>query len=125
MNAKPIAECPACKASLRITELTCPKCRTRIVTDIETCRYCALPPDLRHFMHVFLATRGNIKEVERQLGISYPTVRKRLDELLMKLGIEEGRRATTPRMSRTGVFEKLRKGEISVEDAVDLLGEGP
>ncbi len=124
LNNRPIANCPACNATLRITELSCPRCKTKITTDLETCRYCGLPDDLRHFMHTFLACRGNIKEVERHLAISYPTVRKRLDELVVRLRIKEEAEHSAPRMSRTDVFEKLRKGEITVEDAVDLLGEG-
>jgi hypothetical protein len=75
------------------------------------------------FLRAFLRARGNIKEVEREQGISYPTVRKRLDDLLAKLGLEGGSGPT--RDHRLEVFERLRKGEITVDDAIDSLGVSP
>jgi hypothetical protein len=116
-----IGRCPVCETALRVTELSCPACRTKIVSDLKTCEFCSLRPDLVIFLHAFLKARGNIKEVERELGISYPTVRKRLDDLLRSLGMEGG---TGPGRDRLEVFERLRKGEISVDDAVDSLGGG-
>jgi hypothetical protein len=116
-----IGRCPVCDAGLRVTELSCPACRTRIVSDLKTCEFCNLNPGLLRFLRAFLRARGNIKEVERDLGISYPTVRRRLDDLLVNLGLESN---GTRRDDRLDVFEKLRKGEISVDDAVDRLG-GP
>jgi hypothetical protein len=115
-----IGKCPLCETALRVTELSCPSCRTKIVSDLRTCDFCNLRPDLLVFLHAFLRARGNIKEVERELGISYPTVRKRLDDLLRNLGMETG--PGPGRDRRLEVFEQLRKGEISVDDAVDSLG---
>jgi hypothetical protein len=117
-----IGQCPVCEGSLRVTELSCPACRTRIVSDLKTCEFCNLSPGLLTFLRSFLRARGNIKEVERELGISYPTVRKRLDDLLGKLALESG--GGSDRDHRLDTFERLRKGEISVDDAVDSLG-GP
>lgn len=117
-----IGQCPVCETRLRVTELSCPKCRTRIVTDLATCEFCNLSPDLLLFLRAFLNSRGNIKEVERELGISYPTVRKRLDDLLVKLGLEGDLDRAYTDDHRLEVFEKLRRGEISVDDAVDSLG---
>ena len=118
-----IGRCPVCESPLRVTELTCPACQTRIASDLGTCNFCSLRPDLLVFLHAFLRSRGNIKEVERELGISYPTVRKRLDALLRSLGMETG--PAPGRDRRLEVFEQLRKGEISVDDAVEWLGSGP
>ncbi len=117
-----IGKCPVCDEALRVTELSCPSCKTKIVSDLRTCQFCNLRPDLLVFLHAFLRARGNIKEVERELGISYPTVRKRLDDLLRSLGMETGPTRGSDR--RLEVFEQLRKGEISVDDAVDSLGSG-
>jgi hypothetical protein len=115
-----IGKCPICDMRLRVTELTCPSCKTRIVTDLETCPFCNLPSDGLAFLWAFLRARGNIKEVEKDLGISYPTVRKRLDELLSSLGLEPG--AEVSPAHRLEIFERLRRGEISVDDAVSELG---
>jgi hypothetical protein len=115
-----IGKCPVCEAGLKVTELSCPSCRSKLITELETCAFCNLSPDLYRFLEVFLKSRGNIKEVEKELGISYPTVRKRLDDLLATLGLETS--ANPSAGKRTEVFEKLRKGEISVDDAVGELG---
>jgi hypothetical protein len=115
-----IGKCPICETSLSVTELTCPSCRTRIVTNLKTCPFCNLNPELQRFLKTFLRARGNIKEVEKELGISYPTVRKRLDDLLLNLGLESGRRS--PDAGRSEVFERLRKGDINVDDAIEALG---
>ena len=115
-----IGKCPICESQLRVTELTCPACSTRIVSDLTTCPFCNLPSEALAFLWAFLKARGNIKEVEKDLGISYPTVRKRLDELLISLGLDSGAEASSSH--RLEVFERLRKGEISVDEAVAALG---
>jgi hypothetical protein len=115
-----IGKCPICEARLKVTELSCPACHSRLITELETCAFCNLSPGLYRFLEIFLKSRGNIKEVEKELGISYPTVRKRLDDLLATLGLEA--RTPQPPGKRSEVFEKLRKGEISVDDAVGELG---
>jgi len=115
-----IGKCPVCETRLRVTELSCPSCRTKIVTDLQTCPFCNLSRDLLVFLKTFLRARGNIKEVERELGISYPTVRKRLEDLLVGLGLEA--QENVERNHKLDVFEKLRRGEMSVEDALRTLG---
>jgi hypothetical protein len=115
-----VGKCPVCDAALRITELSCPSCKTRIVSDLDTCRFCNLSPDLMAFLQAFLRARGNIKEVERGLGISYPTVRKRLDQLLSSLRLEGS--PSPSHDSRLEVFERLRRGEITVDEALESLG---
>lgn len=81
------------------------------------------------FVEVFITARGNIKEVERTLGISYPTVRSRLDGIIEALGykvskeeneLEEQRRAAERRRQ---ILEQLDKGELSAEEAIQLLKE--
>jgi hypothetical protein len=115
-----IGRCPVCEAGLKVTQLSCPSCHSKLITELETCSFCNLGTDLYRFLEIFLKSRGNIKEVEKELGISYPTVRKRLDDLLAALGLES-KPASSPG-KRSEVFEKLRKGEISVDDAVGELG---
>ena len=116
-----VGKCPVCDSPLRVTELSCPACHTRIVSDLQTCEFCNLGADHLRFLRAFLRARGNIKVVERELGISYPTVRRRLDDLLRGLGLEAEGGSRPDR--RLDVFEKLRKGEISVDDAVDSLSD--
>ncbi|MGI6344994.1 MAG: DUF2089 domain-containing protein [Bacillota bacterium] len=114
--------CPICGKKLAVTELTCHYCETKISGDFESCRFCGLTPEQKAFVEVFLRSRGNIKEVERELGISYPTVRSRLDNVLEALGyhVEQAPRPDYSQQ-RKEVLEQLSRGELSAEEAVKLL----
>ena len=83
------------------------------------CDFCALTPDQRHLLRVFLASRGNTKELERYLGVSYPTARARLDDLLGALNIEQS--AADRRARRRDVLRAVAEGTIDVDAAVDEL----
>jgi len=72
-------------------------------------------------LKVFLASRGNMKDLERHLGVSYPTARARFDGLLHKLGIDRPA-APAPNVE---MLESLARGEIDVEEALKLLGGEP
>ena len=72
----------------------------------------------RDVLRVFLASRGNMKELERHLGVSYPTARSRYDSLLAKLGIE---RSAAPAPSRIELMEQVARGEIDVDEAMRRL----
>lgn len=79
-----------------------------------------LPDDLKDFVVIFLRSRGNIREVEKELGISYPTVCKRLDlvnECLAGKPIEKNVR----RLTRNEILEQLEQGQITAKEAADLL----
>ncbi len=118
-DPRKVGICPVCGDRLTITELTCPSCRARVVAELLTCEFCSLEPELLGLLKSFLRARGNFKEVERDLGISYPTIRKRLDDLLAALGLET--RARLSHGDRMEVLDRLERGEISVEEALRLL----
>ncbi|WP_287416240.1 DUF2089 family protein, partial [Oceanithermus sp.] len=71
-------------------------------------------------LRLFVKTRGNLKEMERILGVSYPTVRARFETLLRVLGYEEEAGSDVP-VERARVLEQLEKGEISADEAAELL----
>ena len=81
--------------------------------------FAALSPEDENFLRIFLAARGNIKEVERQLNISYPTVKGRLDALLNRLGL--GSLQAEAKKRRLEIVERLERGEITAQDAIGLL----
>lgn len=87
------------------------------------CKFCYLNQEQREFVETFVRCRGNIKEVERELGVSYPTVRNRLDAVIMALGytVEAEEPDTRVDEGRRKVLESLNKGEISAEDAIKIL----
>ncbi len=80
--------CPICKEPLIISELYCLNCNVKIQGKFDIPNLLILDDDMMTFLKIFLVARGNIKEVERQLNISYPTVKKKLDELINTLGLE-------------------------------------
>lgn len=113
-----VSKCPVCSESMVVTKLHCVKCHTSLEGSFAPCKFCQLAPEQREFVEVFLASRGNIKEVERLLGISYPTVRSRLDAVVESLGYRVERDEDN---SRKQILEALSKGEISSEEAIRLL----
>jgi hypothetical protein len=76
----------------------------------------------REVLRVFLASRGNMKELERHLGVSYPTARARFDALLAKIGIDRPAAAATP-TNRVELMEQVARGEITIDEAMSRLEE--
>ena len=117
---RPPLNCPVCSERLALTRLTCPACRTELSGGFDTCEFCVLSNEDREVLRVFLASRGNMKELERHLGVSYPTARARFDSLLAKIGIE---RPAAPAPSRLELMEQVARGEIDVDEALSRLND--
>jgi len=111
--------CPVCGDRLLVTRLSCGNCSTELSGRFESCDFCDLSPDERQMLKVFLASRGNMKDLERHLGVSYPTARARFDGLLAKLGIDRPA-APSPNLD---TLEALARGEIDVDQALDQMKE--
>ena len=129
-------DCPVCGDTLALTRLSCRSCGTELSGEFEQCEFCALSTDERDLLRVFLASRGNMKDLERHLGVSYPTARARYDGLLAKLGVERTGGDTEPEAEATDagdgavgseppanldMLEKLARGEIDVDEALGKL----
>ena len=119
---KLISNCPVCNGQLKVTHLRCSDCGTELSGEFMANEYARLPEDKLNFLRTFLACRGNLKEVEAALNISYPTVRSRLDQLLDALhlaveGLEEEKRG----IDRQQVLEALERGEMTIEEAESRL----
>ncbi len=119
--------CPVCEGSFYISELTCEDCGSVLSGQFGTSRFNRLDKDQAHFLEVFLRCRGVLNGVERELGISYPTVRSRLDVLLDALGLAptpEDRPNEKPEersKSRQSVLDQLERGEITAQQASEAL----
>ena len=135
MQREVISTCPVCESQLRVTRLHCNTCGTTIEGEFHVGRFADLGRDQMLLLEAFLRSRGNLRELERELGVSYPTVRGRIDELLRALGLAD---AAAPAMqaapsepgidavSRRDVLERLARKEITAEEAAALLrGEQP
>ena len=91
---RPPRECPVCTSQLVVTGCGCPECGTGISGAFRMCSYCGLSDDELEMLRVFLVSRGNMRELEKHLGVSYPTTRQRYADLLAKLGFEDPAAAT-------------------------------
>jgi hypothetical protein len=118
MGYRVISKCPICSAKLKVAKLRCNKCGTVMENDFEFSKFEYLEEEQLNFMEVFLKCRGNIKDVEKELGISYPTVRSKLDEVISALGYTVVKKSV---MSSKEIIDMLEKGEISAEQAVNMI----
>src|SRR5215469_7846572 len=122
-----LGRCPFCGDELHVARLQCPSCQTAIEGRFTLGRFQRLSPDQLGFLEVFIKNRGIIRNVEAELGLSYPTVRNRLDDVIRALGFEvrdEGelsREAGDEPEKRRDVLERLKRGEITAEQAIKLL----
>jgi hypothetical protein len=134
-----ISTCPVCSSELAVTRLHCRSCGTTLEGDFTVGRFGRLGRDQLILLESFLRSRGNLREMERELGISYPTVRSRVEALVRALGF--GPRAETeaddetavesrldPATARQSILERLARHEIDAEDAaaqIRALGRNP
>jgi hypothetical protein len=117
---RPPRDCPVCHHRLDITELGCDECGTGLSGRFRPCEFCGLDDADRETLRVFLASRGNMKELQAHLGVSYPTARARFDDLLGRLGLGGDEAVTPPRPAadqRLATLEALARGDVSVDDA--------
>ncbi len=116
-----IGRCPICHDTLQVTELYCANCDTTLSGHFDVGRFQNLTSEQLAFAEVFIRCEGKITRVESELGLSYPTVRNRLNELIRALGytVHEEPRLTPEERRR--ILDRLASGEISSEEAVELL----
>ncbi len=115
--------CPVCGNELAVVRLECGHCGTAVVGRYRASRFARLTSEQLGFLEAFLRARGNIRRVERELGISYPTVRSRLSALLVALGISAGPEEDDEAMRRRRreILDQLESGALRPEEAARLL----
>lgn len=123
MKREVLGKCPVCGEGLHVTELSCHKCHTHIKGNFTLCRFCKLTNEQKSFAEVFIKNRGNIKEIEKELGISYPTVRGKLEDIIGALGYSP--KLEEIKVDKKEILGRLADGEITSEEALKLLhGKG-
>lgn len=115
-----IGRCPICNHEMDVTKVHCRHCNTTIEGQFSLCKFCKLNDEQKNFVEVFIKNRGNIKEIEKELGISYPTVRNKLENVIEALGYNA---KYTPKVDKKEILAKLSAGEISAEEAIKMLKE--
>lgn len=114
--------CPSCSSPLIVTQLTCTSCGTGVVGKFELSPFFRLSPESLKFLETFVRNRGNVKEMERETGESYWAIRRRLDEVIEEMGIEETL-ADGVSVQRQDILAQLSRGEINVQEATKLLSQ--
>ncbi len=138
MKKSVIGYCPVCQKKLMVKTLRCNECDTEITGDFEMSPFDYLTQEQKDFALVFIMSDGNIKEIERKLNISYPTVKKNMDDLKGALGVkvssdnELDNEVIVPEVVlkdekpnknlRDDVKRRLKNGEIDFEEAERILG---
>ncbi len=116
---RPPRSCPVCGETLHLTRLSCQGCGTELTGDFENCEFCSLRKDELEVLKIFLSSRGNMKALERQLGVSYPTARARLDTVLSHLGMEAT--GAQPVENPLELLRALARGELDLGEAAERL----
>ena len=120
MGKEVLGKCPVCNSDTQVTKINCNKCHTSIEGRFDLCKFCRLTSEQKYFIDVFIKCRGNIKEVEKELGVSYPTVKNKLEDVAVALGYK-----SEPEVDDTvrtkEVLEKLNNGDITVEEAIEIM----
>ena len=116
-------QCPACGGSLVITEIQCSNCHLKMQGEFKPGLFSTLTDDQLTFVRAFLRVRGNLSEMEKVLGVSYPTIRNKLEEINQTL-----ERAEQPPVialpsnnERSAILNKVAAGELDAAQALELL----
>ena len=127
-----ISTCPVCSGELAVTRLHCRSCGTTLEGEFSVGRFGRLTKEQLALLESFLRSRGNLRDMERELGISYPTVRSRVEALVRALGFgpRDGEPAAAEaeaddepaaRLSRQDILERLARHEIAADEAAGLI----
>ncbi len=118
-----LTKCPVCDGKLKAVKLSCQSCGTVIENTFDFPPLLGLSREQLEFVEVFIKSRGNIKDVEKELGISYPTVRAKLDQVIEALEADhpKKRRPGVKAEKQKEVLDALERGEISPEEAMEML----
>lgn len=119
-----LTRCPVCQSELTITRLHCPSCDTTLEGRFTGGPFTHLSAEQLDFIETFVRCEGRINRVEDEMGLSYPTIRNRLHEVIRAMGYEPGRDEEAPEISeekRRSILEELDAGRISADEAMRLL----
>ena len=118
MSDEPIgSDCPYCGSPMMVTRMTCHRCRVSIEAPFPMSRLGNLPVEHQRFIEMFVLAGGSLKEIAEQTGVSYPTVRSRLDKVIEALRSEI---AKTRQIEGT-ILDAADAGKMTAEEAARLI----
>ena len=120
------SQCPICGGEVVVTQINCRDCNTTIDGQFSSRTFSQLTPKQMDFVETFVRLEGKITHMEKELGYSYPTIRKLLHDVIRALGYEPGGDETSELSEdeRQKILSDLDEGAISYEDAMKLLKDG-
>jgi len=114
-------KCPVCGENLTVTRLHCRSCDSALEGHFSLGRFYQLNAEQLRFAETFVRCEGRLNKIQEELGLSYPTVRSRLHDVIRALGYEVGEETTVSPEQRRSILDNLAQGKISSEEAVRLL----
>lgn len=121
MPYKLLSECPVCSSQLKVVKLSCDTCGTVVESDFSFSKFESLSEEQLKFAEIFLKNRGSIKDVEKEMGISYPTVRGKLDDVVRALGYSVEEEKTEKGKNVSDLLDKLEKGEMNADEVLNKM----
>jgi hypothetical protein len=121
-----LGSCPVCGQTLNVTRLHCQSCDTTIEGQFSIGAFDRLAPEQLAFAEAFIKNEGKLNRLEKELGLSYPTLRARLNELIRAMGYEVGQEesAIVSDEERRRILDDLAAGRLNSEAAVKALQGG-
>jgi hypothetical protein len=120
-------QCPICGGDIQVTRFYCQECDSTIEGHFEMGRFMRLTSEQLQFVEIFVRCEGKLNRMEGEIGLSYPTLRSRLLEIIRALGYEPGREEPLVKVSdeeRRRVLDDLEQGRIDTDEAMRLLQGG-
>lgn len=122
MRNQVIGYCPICDNKLKVTKLGCSKCGTELSGQFHLSKFSYLKEDELKFVEVFVKNAGNMKQLQNELGVSYPTAKKMLNDVIQSLGYETVEEVEKPKkLSKAEILRMIEAKEISPEEGYKLL----
>lgn len=114
-------KCPICGHDMVVSRLTCNHCNSKIEGEFTTCSFCHLDKEQWNFLVTFIKCRGNMKDMEKRINLSYPTLRNRLEAIISSLGLDDEPEVIEEPQNYMDILDALEKGSITAERASELF----
>ena len=116
-DKSPSTECPYCQQAMTVSRMTCHTCGIAVEAAFPTARLANLPTEHQRFIEIFVLASGSLKEMAEKTGVSYPTVRSRLDKVIAALRNEIGK----DQQAKGSILDAVNEGKLSAEAAAKLI----